>query len=228
MIFVFFENNTHCFFINNIFYICSMNDLHDKIKQIRVIKGLKQADMAEKIGIAPVNYNRLENGLTDISMSRLNQLAEIFGMTVIEIMQYGDEKIESKETILTHILGFNLEFLIRDVRAAKSQIELLSRWISNDRGVYDKLNEKYLAYQQIMYEKDLEMYSRNMCEEDFEKLDIRDKKSSMYKGNYERTLEQYFNMLIIVLTVRLSKQLLNKNMKIDIEKLLNTNDFNDL
>lgn len=200
-----------------------MSNFYENIKSIRISKKLTQAEMSEKLDITEVHYNRIENNKVDISLSKMNKLADIFGMTLIELLQYGDEKIESKETILIHTLGFNLKFLIREIRGVKSQIAMLARWITNDKVVYDKLNEKYLDYQKVKYEKDLEEYSCSTDEAFLE--EFKNKESSMYKANYERTLEQYFNLLNIILTVRLSKQLPNKNIKIDIEELLNTDDF---
>lgn len=74
-------------------------DLGMKIKMIRRIKSLTQLDMAEKIGISVVNYNRLENGANEFSLSRLRQVADIFGMRVSEVIDYGEETGKDKEII---------------------------------------------------------------------------------------------------------------------------------
>jgi transcriptional regulator with XRE-family HTH domain len=66
-----------------------MNKIYENIKAIRQAKGLTQTYLAEKVGIAINNYGKLERGEIQLTIERLEQLAEIFGMTVIEIMQYG-------------------------------------------------------------------------------------------------------------------------------------------
>lgn len=65
-----------------------MNKIYANIKAIRLEKGLKQEDIAEKLGLAPSNYGRVERGLTEISIGRLEKLAEIFEMSVNSIINY--------------------------------------------------------------------------------------------------------------------------------------------
>lgn len=66
-----------------------MNKIYENIKAIRQAKGLTQTYLAEKVGIAINNYGKLERGEIQLTIERLEQLAGIFGMTVIKIMQYG-------------------------------------------------------------------------------------------------------------------------------------------
>lgn len=74
-------------------------DVLKKIKIIRRVKGLTQLDMSEKIGISLVNYNKLENGVNDLSFNRLCQIADIFEMRVSEIVEYGEETGKDKEIV---------------------------------------------------------------------------------------------------------------------------------
>ncbi len=66
-----------------------MNKIYENIKAIRQAKGLTQTYLAEKVGIAINNYGKLERGEIHLTIERLEQLAGIFGMTVIELLQYG-------------------------------------------------------------------------------------------------------------------------------------------
>lgn len=43
-------------------------------------------DMAEKIGIALNNYSKIERGITELSIKRLEQIAEIFSVTLAELL----------------------------------------------------------------------------------------------------------------------------------------------
>ncbi len=74
-------------------------DILKKIKIIRRIKGLTQLDMSERIGISLVNYNKLENGVNDLSFRRLCQIAEIFEMRVSEVVEYDEETGKDKEIV---------------------------------------------------------------------------------------------------------------------------------
>ena len=68
-----------------------MNKIYANIKAIRLAKGLKQEDVAEILGLAPSNYGRVERGLTEISVERLEKIAEIFEMSVTNVLNYDQE-----------------------------------------------------------------------------------------------------------------------------------------
>jgi hypothetical protein len=75
-----------------------MNKIYANIKAIRLAKGLKQEDVAEKLGLAPSNYGRVERGLTEISVERLEKIAEIFEMSVSNVLNYDQENpVDFKE-----------------------------------------------------------------------------------------------------------------------------------
>jgi transcriptional regulator with XRE-family HTH domain len=206
-----------------------MNKIYENIKAIRQTKGLTQTYLAEKIGIAINNYGKLERGEIQLTIERLEQLAGIFGMSVVEIIEYGTITKTKQEDNLAKLLGFNLERIIVDVRSTKSRIEILTRWVLGNREVYEKLNETYLAYQQTKYEKDVEMFlAEGIKKEDVLAMEVFQKDSKLYKANYERSLEQFLNLLIMDFTLRFSKQLPYDGYKIDFEKLLQTDDFSSL
>lgn len=61
-------------------------DIIKKIIEIRKNKGLTQSLMAEKLGIAPNNYGKIEKGHTELTVSRLNQIAEILGVSISSLI----------------------------------------------------------------------------------------------------------------------------------------------
>lgn len=63
-----------------------------KIKRIREIKQLTQEDMAEKIGMSPQGYGKIERDEADVSFTRLEQIAKVFNMKVEEMIAF-DEKV---------------------------------------------------------------------------------------------------------------------------------------
>ncbi len=75
-----------------------MNEIYNKIKAIRVSKGLTQNEVAEKIGMAQSNYGQLEKGLIQVTIERLEQLSDIFDMFVGNILNYeGNVTIEKAD-----------------------------------------------------------------------------------------------------------------------------------
>ncbi len=61
-------------------------DLSENIKKYRKRAGLTQAEVAEKMGIASPNYTLLENGKTEMTISKAEKLAEVFEVSVGELL----------------------------------------------------------------------------------------------------------------------------------------------
>lgn len=61
-------------------------DIHLKIKEIRQRKNFSQSYMAEKMNIALLNYGKLERGVTELSVKRLYEIAEILEVNVAELL----------------------------------------------------------------------------------------------------------------------------------------------
>ncbi|NID13363.1 helix-turn-helix domain-containing protein [Fibrivirga algicola] len=65
-----------------------MSTIHETIKAIRTEKGLKQEEVASKLSMAQSNYARLEKGLTQVTVDRLEQLGNVFEMSIAAILSY--------------------------------------------------------------------------------------------------------------------------------------------
>ena len=58
------------------------------IKKIREQKGLLQKEIALAAGLHPANYNKTEKGERELSIDALNKIAQLFGMTIDQIINY--------------------------------------------------------------------------------------------------------------------------------------------
>ncbi len=76
-------------------------DIQKNIKLLRIAKSYNQEYMAKKLKISQSGYAKLERGQTEITLNRLQQLAEIFGMPVYEIINLGKGGESSVSQILT-------------------------------------------------------------------------------------------------------------------------------
>lgn len=84
-----------------------MHSIGKKIKILRQQKGWSQSDIAEMLSISIPAFSKIESDITDINMSRLTQIAGVFGVEVVELLsdtptpsqEYADELKKAKETV---------------------------------------------------------------------------------------------------------------------------------
>jgi len=65
-----------------------MEKIFRNIEDIRREKGIKQIVIAELMGVTQSAYSNYVNRNDDISLSRLTQIANIFRMSVIDVITY--------------------------------------------------------------------------------------------------------------------------------------------
>lgn len=69
-----------------------MASIGKNLKKIREQKGLMQKEVASVADMQASNYSKIESGQRDISVEALDKIAQLFGMTVDEIIHYEDSK----------------------------------------------------------------------------------------------------------------------------------------
>lgn len=60
---------------------------YDKIRQLREKHKWSQEDMANQLGLSPNGYAKIERGETRLTIPRLEQIAEVFGIDILELIQ---------------------------------------------------------------------------------------------------------------------------------------------
>lgn len=63
-------------------------EIGQKIKKIRLLKGYKQEYLAYKIGISQTGYSKIETGETSLSLDRASAIAKVFGMSLAELVEW--------------------------------------------------------------------------------------------------------------------------------------------
>ena len=98
------------------------------IKDIRLRKGLTQADVAAALGVSSVVYSRYETGKRQPSIDMLIQMADIFGVTVDFLL--GRQDIEDST-----LSDYELQLLIAsrkaDERAKQDALNMLLAHAAN-------------------------------------------------------------------------------------------------
>lgn len=110
--------------------------LGNKIRKIREIKGLKQENVADKIGLSLSSYGKIERGEVKLSVERLSTIANAMDLPINAILEF-DEGVNinfSANTFNENSHGGyyqNPHFNHQNVEELKSQIETLKGVIAN-------------------------------------------------------------------------------------------------
>lgn len=73
-----------------------MKLLGKKIRLLRHQKGWSQEDVSKQLDISIPAFSKIETGITDINLSRLEQISALFDMTVVQLLTYNDPEQEVK------------------------------------------------------------------------------------------------------------------------------------
>lgn len=78
-------------------YCLTMKTIGDKIRYFRNLKNWNQEETAHRLNISLPAYSKIERNITDVSFSRLNQIAKMYGITVIELLSISSKPMEQTD-----------------------------------------------------------------------------------------------------------------------------------
>jgi transcriptional regulator with XRE-family HTH domain len=101
--------------------------VHEKIRFLRQLNKLSQQDMADKLGMCLNGYAKIEHGGTNIQLERLEQIAKIFDVDLLELLSLGEKNTvylvgdNNQPVIIQHIWHNSLHDLtcVRDDEVKK-------------------------------------------------------------------------------------------------------------
>ena len=76
-----------------------MIDIIKNIEDIRQSKGIKQSEMGKKLGTTQSGYSNFVNRNTDMPFSRITQIADILGVSVIDIVTWPVKYVPEGESV---------------------------------------------------------------------------------------------------------------------------------
>lgn len=68
-------------------------EVHDKIRIIRETRQLSQEEMANQMNMSISGYAKIERGKTRLHLDKLQQIAEILGISSMELLDTSDKAI---------------------------------------------------------------------------------------------------------------------------------------
>lgn len=85
----------HCDFL---YIILPMNTLGKKIRLLRHQRGWSQEDVAKRLDISIPAFSKIETGITDVNLSRLDQISRLFDLSIVQLLSETDSEEEKKHT----------------------------------------------------------------------------------------------------------------------------------
>ncbi len=118
-----------------------MKQVIDNIKALRLAKNLTQKDLAEKLGITTQGYQKLESGENDFTLTRLEQIAEVHGVSVVSLFEGTESEMYRKKIV-------DLNDRIEELKGQKKLCEFEKQ--SLEKRVYSAENKIESAKSQVV------------------------------------------------------------------------------
>jgi transcriptional regulator with XRE-family HTH domain len=103
-------------------------------KSIRILRhqhGWSQEDIANRLGISIPAFSKIETGVTDVNLSRLEQIANIYEVSVVQLLTVDNEQTEP---IPSHLNVIQKKLLDRETEIANLQRKVIE--------LYEELRNK--------------------------------------------------------------------------------------
>ncbi len=84
----------------------------EKIRQIRLIKGFSQENMADMLHISTTAYGDIERNKTELTISRATEIAKVLEVNLVDLLDIG-----------VHYVDFSLEKLQLENEKLKAEVE---------------------------------------------------------------------------------------------------------
>jgi transcriptional regulator with XRE-family HTH domain len=100
-----------------------MKTLGKKIRLLRHQKGWSQEDVAKRLDISIPAFSKIETGITDINLSRLEQISALFELTVVQLLTFSD--IEGDSKIVNELEAVHKKLMDRETEVIDLQKKVI-------------------------------------------------------------------------------------------------------
>lgn len=115
----------------------------EKIKFMRQVKELSQEQMAEKLGLSLNGYANIERGNADAPLSRIQQIADVFEMDLMELLSFGEKNVVVFVGNENHNVfqNSNSSELANELEKAQLLLEIKDKEIAMQRNEIEQLKK---------------------------------------------------------------------------------------
>ena len=101
------------------------------IRTLRHQRGWSQEDVANRLGISIPAFSKIETGVTDVNLSRLEQIANIYEVSVVQLLTVDNEQVE--------VAPSHLNLIQKKLSDREAEIATLQRKVIE---LYEELRNK--------------------------------------------------------------------------------------
>lgn len=109
-----------------------MNALGKKIRLLRHQKGWSQEDVAKRLDISIPAFSKIETGITDVNLSRLNQISKLFGLSLVQLLSTSD--VDDNKDRMEELNELNRKLQLREIEVIDLQKKVID--------LYEQLHKK--------------------------------------------------------------------------------------
>jgi len=114
----------------------------DHIRLFRLAKGLTQENIADQLGISGSAYAKIERGQSDITISRIEEIACIFGLTTSQLISITDTIQKTSTLITSKVPEKPTNGLIETLPDQIALLALLSQQIQSIHSLLEDVNKR--------------------------------------------------------------------------------------
>jgi len=115
--------------------------LHEKLSLMRILKGLTQEKMAEKLNLSTTGYAKIERGETQLKIPRLEKIAAALEMKLEDILRF-NEKTVFKGPFYDQSGSQNENFYVNSSKEMVHELETLRLTVEQKDREIHLLNEQ--------------------------------------------------------------------------------------
>lgn len=122
-------------------------ELCEKVSLMRTLKGLTQEEMATKLDMSLTGYAKIERGETKLHIHRLEQIVEVLGMELKDLVNF-DEKMIFKGSF--HGKNVQCQYYINSAVELTQELENMRMKLEAKERENQLLNEQIIQLKQII------------------------------------------------------------------------------
>ena len=89
----------------------------------KLAKGWSQEDVAKRLDISIPAFSKIETSITDINLSRLEQIATLFEMSVVQLLTFNDSEQDQK--FVSELETINKKLMDREIEVISLQKKVI-------------------------------------------------------------------------------------------------------